>query len=135
MAFLYGTALATFVLKPRGEEFLCPNTRLSKTLICNVTGTVVRWDVSVGSMSPTVIFFATSIPGVVNAPENISGIVISLLSVSSQGLSSQLVIPDRLDLLPISVECSPGIEIINYSITYRGKKYMFQLLLFIAFIY
>jgi len=111
------------VLQPRGIELLCPNPEsVSRTLVCNVTGSILRMDVSIRSGTPQTVFYSSQ-QGSNNAPTNIHGVTTSILASSSTGLSAQLVLPDQRDLLPVSIECSNGQidAILLYSLKYMGK--------------
>ena len=115
------------VLQPRGVELLCPNPGgVGRTLVCNVTGSIImRIDVSVRGGTSQTVFYTTS-QGASNAPTTLQGVMVSVLTSSSSRLTAQLVLPDQVDLLPVSIECSDGRidTVLMYSLKYMGKKFI-----------
>ena len=112
-------------LHPQGNEFICPSpsVQVSRTLTCNVSGTFLIWSVSIRGNSPTTLTFST-IPASSNNPYNIDGIVATLILKSSNILSSQLVIPDNRNLLPITIQCEEsGRDAVplEYSLKSKGE--------------
>ena len=112
-------------LHPQGNEFICPSPSLqvSRTLTCNVSGTFLIWSVSTMSNSPITQTF-TTIQSSSNAAYNINGIVTTLILKSSTILSSQLVIPDNRNLLPITIQCKKsgsGAVPLEYSLKSKGE--------------
>ena len=67
----------------------------------------------------------TNIPSSSDAPYNINGIVTTLILKSSNILSSQLVIPDNHNLLPIFIQCgesrSASAVRLKYSLKSKGE--------------
>ena len=124
-----GTVLCEIIvyaveLHPQGYELICPSpsVQVSRTLICNVSEQFLIWSVSTKGNSPTTHTFA-DLPNTSNDPYNINGIVASLILKSSTILSSQLVIPDNHNLLPINIKCgmfSSAVRL-EYSLKSKGK--------------
>ena len=72
--------------------------------------------------SPTTHTFTNNIPGDSNDPFYINGIVATLILKSSNFLSSQLVIPDNHNLLPITLQCGKsGAVPLEYSLKSKGE--------------
>ena len=81
------------------------------------------WSVSTMSNSPITQTF-TTIQSSSNAPYNYNGIVTTLILKSSTILSSQLVIPDNRNLLPITIRCKKsgsGAVPLEYSLKSKGE--------------
>ena len=112
---------AGVILRPQGLDLQCPSRRdVGRTLTCNVTGTILRWDVSLGGGTPQTVFFSSDH----TAPTTVLGAKASALaSPSSQGISSRLTLPDWSDYSPVKVECSDGslASVQVYSLKYIGK--------------
>ena len=105
--------------------FICPSpsVQVSRTLTCNVSGTILKWYISIKGNSPITQTF-TNIPSSSNAPYNINGIITTLILKSSNILSSQLVIPDNRNLLPITIQCKEsgsGAVRLEYSLQFKGE--------------
>ena len=123
--FLCEIVVCVVELHPQGNEFICPSpsVQVSRTLTCNVSGTVLIWSVSIKGNSPSTLTFS-NIPSASNDPYNINGIVGSLILKSSNILSSKLVIPDNRNLLPITIQCKEsgsGAVPQEYSLKSKGE--------------
>ena len=120
--------ICTVELHHQGIVFICPSpsVQVSRTLTCNVSGTYLIYyglylfRVLHLQLSRLLIFQSC------NAPYNINGIVASLiLKPSNYILSSQLVIPDNHNLLPITIQCgesrSGSAVRLEYSLKSKGE--------------
>ena len=119
--FLCEIVVGVVELHPQGNAFICPSpsVQVSITLTCNVSGTFVIWSVSIKGNAPETQTF-TNIPSSSNSPYNYNGIVTTLILKSSNILSSQLVIPDNRNLLPITIQCGSAIRL-EYSLQFKGE--------------
>jgi len=100
----------------------CPSkTNASRTLLCNVTGTILRWDVSLNEGSPHTLFFTNGR----TSPGTINGAKASTIPTSSHGISSQLVLPDLKGYSSVKIECGDGSVALTqvYSLEYKGEKW------------
>ena len=123
--FLCEIVVCAVELNPQGNEFIClsPSVQVSRTLSCNVSGTNLKWSVSIKGNSATTHPFTTDPPSS-NNPHNIGGIVASLISKTSNILSSELVIPDNHKLLPITIKCGMFgslAVLLEYSLKSKGE--------------
>ena len=124
--FLCEIVVCVVELHPQGNEFICPtpSVQVSRTLTCNVSGANLIWSVSIKGNSPISQIFFTNIPSSSNAPYIYNGIVTTLILKSSNILSSQLVIPDNRNLLPITIQCKEsgsGAVPLEYSLKSKGE--------------
>ena len=123
--FLCEIVVCAVELNPQGIVFICPSpsVQVSRTLSCNVSGTHLIWSVSTKGNSLTSHAF-TIAPISSNDPYNIHGIVASLISKTSNFLSSELVIPNNHKLLPITIKCgmfgSRAVRL-EYSLKSKGE--------------
>ena len=123
--FLCEIVVCAVELHPEGYEFICPSpsVQVSRTLTCNVSGTFLIWSISTTGDSITTHTFA-DLPSSSNVPYDIKGIVATLILKSSNILSSELVIPDNRNLLPITIQCKEsgsGAVPLEYSLKSKGE--------------
>jgi len=98
----------------------CPSkTNASRTLLCNVTGTILRWDVSLNGGSPHTLFFSSDH----TTPTTIHGARASAMAISTYGISSQLVLPEWNGYSSVKIECGDGSAARTevYSLVYTGE--------------